>query len=220
MSKTRELTFDRLREVLDYCPETGAFIWKARAGDDLVTRLWNGRYAGTVAGCVNPDGYRRIRIDGVLHKASRLARLFGTGVHPEGRVDHRNRVRAGDRYANLRPATHSQNLMNRTVQIDNRLGVKGVVLLGSGKYRATIKDRGKQRHLGCFSTKQEAIAAWNKAAAELHGEFVRPSTDPDNPPVTVRIVRYGGSIPEPRSTIGPDGQVVDLEFVRYGEAVI
>jgi hypothetical protein len=48
--------------------------------------------------------------------------------------------------------------------------------------------------------------------------FVRPSRDPDNPPVKVVITRYGGPLPEPKSTIGPNGEVCDVEFVRYGEA--
>jgi hypothetical protein len=48
-----ELTAERLRELLDYDPETGVFRWKMN------------RRRGKVAGTLRPDGYRQIGIDGV-----------------------------------------------------------------------------------------------------------------------------------------------------------
>jgi hypothetical protein len=220
LSKQQDLTFERLWDVLSYAPETGIFLWKSRDGGDRHTKRWNRKYAGEVAGHVSKRGYRIISIDGLNHRAPRLARLFITGEHPKAEVDHISRERANDKYDNLRPASQVQNQMNRMAQRNNKLGIKGVYWY-KGKYAATISDGEKRRHLGRFSTKQEAIAAYNKAAAVLHGEFVRPSVDPDNPPLKVRITRYGqgGPLPEPRSTIAADGTVVDLEFVRYGEAV-
>jgi hypothetical protein len=39
----------------------------------------------------------------------------------------------------------------------------------------TIKYNKKSIHLGCFSTQEEAAAARDKKAAELHGKFFVPS---------------------------------------------
>jgi hypothetical protein len=144
-----------------------------------------------------------------------LVYLYLTGTHPADQVDHTNGRRADDRWANLRAASHRQNCRNKPVRRDSRLGVKGIARLPGGTYAALIRGAdGRQRHLGCYSTLQEAIAAYNVAAAELHGEFARPSIDPDNPPVKVQIVRYNsGPLPEPRTTIGPGGEVCDIEFI-------
>jgi hypothetical protein len=221
LGRTRqaELTVERLHEVLAYDPETGVFTWNARPGGDRYVRAWNARYAGTVAGCVKPAGYRHISLYGGDYKAARLAFLYMKGEWPEAEVDHRNLDRSDDRWPNLHPATPGQNQRNKSVYINNKLGVKGISWY-KGKYVARISDGGKYRHLGRFSKLSDAVSAHNKAAAELGGEFARPSIDPDNPPLQVKIVRYGQApLPEPRSTIAADGTVVDLEFVRYGEAV-
>jgi hypothetical protein len=206
--QTQKLTAERLREVLDYDAATGIFTWRVRRGPVR---------AGTVAGSVRATGYRYIKVDGFIHVASRLARFWVTGEYPETEVDHRNRDRADDRFINLHPATHSQNMFNKSVRRDNALGAKGVCWRGDlGKYRAMIWDGERQRHLGYFSNLADAIAARNKAAAELHGEFVCPSRDPEHPPLQVQVVKYGsGPLPEPRSTIASDGTVVDVSCIRY-----
>ena len=66
-AKEAALTVERLREVLDYNPETGAFRWKVNTGNN--TRV--GAIAGTLV-----KGYRFIRIDNVRYSARRLAQFF------------------------------------------------------------------------------------------------------------------------------------------------
>lgn len=51
------------------------------------------------------------------------------------------------------------------VRRDNMVGLRGVSPLGS-KFRAQIYVGGKARHLGVFATKEEAYAAYCKAAEE------------------------------------------------------
>jgi hypothetical protein len=84
--QTQTLTAERLRAVLEYEPESGVFVWKPRADNPQ----WNARYADRRAGCIDPDGYRRIAIDGVRHRASRLAYLHVIGEHPADEIDHTN----------------------------------------------------------------------------------------------------------------------------------
>lgn len=78
MSKKKSadrLTVQRLREVMDYDPGTGKFVWKRRGGRCL--------RAGTPAGCHTVNGYTYIRVDGIHYPASRLAWLYVHGVLPE-----------------------------------------------------------------------------------------------------------------------------------------
>ena len=63
----RQLTAQRLRELLDYAPDTGRFYWRVRSG-----RASAGGEAGTWSG----DGYRDIKIDGTIYRAHRLDWLF------------------------------------------------------------------------------------------------------------------------------------------------
>ena len=87
-----------------------------------------------------------------------------------GHVDHRDGNGLNNQRHNLRPATRKQNQQNRGAQKNNRLEAKGVTF-HAGKYRATIKAAGKQKHLGRFETAEAASEAYRKAARELHGEF-------------------------------------------------
>lgn len=85
-------------------------------------------------------------------------------------TDHINCNTLDNRRSNLREATASQNGANRRPW---RKLPKGVYLEKSGKWRAQIKALHKVHYLGLFNTMDEAKAAYDKAASELHGEFAR-----------------------------------------------
>jgi hypothetical protein len=161
------LTADYLREVLDYNPETGEFRWKRH--------MSNRRGAGQEAGCIcSRSGYRLIGIKGVVHKANRLAWLYVHGEWPDRFVDHINGKTGDDRIANLRLATHQENLCNRGRQKNNRSGYKGVCLhKPSQKWHARINSKGRQHYLGIFNTPEEAHQAYSLAAQQLHGDFAK-----------------------------------------------
>jgi hypothetical protein len=117
------LTQERLKELLDYSPETGEFRWQASRG---------GVRAGDLAGCADRLGYLRITIDGRRHSAARLAFLWMVGAFPVDEVDHRNQVKSDNRWSNLRNATRAQNQANKgyTRLINTELP-KGVHRTGS-----------------------------------------------------------------------------------------
>lgn len=94
-------------------------------------------------------------------------------------TDHHNGNGLDNRRENLRPATRSQNLMNRSTGKMEKAGFKGV-RLEAGKWRAVIKGPEGRRHLGYFSTPEMAARAYDSAAVEMHGEFARLNF-PDDP---------------------------------------
>ncbi|MCK9994454.1 MAG: hypothetical protein Dbin4_02974, partial [Alphaproteobacteria bacterium] len=102
--KMAELTQSRLKELLHYDPDTGVFTRRVQTSS-------NAR-VGDVAGCLHPEGYRHIQIDGKRYAAHRLAWLYMTGEWPTNQLDHLNGVRDDNRWGNLREATHGQNQQN------------------------------------------------------------------------------------------------------------
>ncbi len=159
------LTADGLRSVLDYDAETGNFHWKVTRGRAI---------AGAQTGYKNARGYLIIRIDGKNYKAHRLAWLYVTGEWPANQIDHINNNPGDNRFCNLREATHSENMMNKSRYANNKSGFKGVHLHKQSKrWRARIRIDNKNISLGLFDTPQLAYAAYCSAAYKLHGEFAR-----------------------------------------------
>lgn len=145
MRKDDELLAE-LRRRLIYNRRTGLFT----------RRIDNRRHkAGTVLGSLHSEGYVNIRFDGVLYFAHRLAWFYVMGVWPN-MIDHRNRVRNDNRWSNLREATREQNQHNRDVcGVHQHSQTK--------RWVAQIGSRGKTIHLGCFSTREESLAARKEA---------------------------------------------------------
>lgn len=157
------LTIDRLKAVLHYDPETGKFTRLISSG---------GAQPGSEPGHYNHNGYRIISVDSVKYRAHRLAWFYMTGEWPKEDIDHENLIPSDNRWKNLREATDAQNLQNIGTPKHNTSGLKGASWReDKQKWRATICSRGKWRHLGYFSSKEEAHAAYCAAALELNGEF-------------------------------------------------
>jgi hypothetical protein len=143
--------------------DAGKLYWKADYG--------RGR-AGQLAGYLRKDGYRTIKIDGVEYRAHRLIFKMVHG-HDPAEVDHRH-GRISDAAWNLREASRDQNNQNVPRRKDNTSGFKGVSWNKTkAKWQAMIGYQGKQNHIGTFSTKEQAYAAYCDAAVRLHGEFAR-----------------------------------------------
>jgi hypothetical protein len=156
---------DRVRELVKYDKETGAFTWKVYRGGKAK--------AGTPAGSIRCDGYRAICIDLYSFQASRLAWLLVTGQDPGTLdIDHINGDVSDNRFCNLRLATEAQNCANRKKRSDNTSGFKGVYAMGK-KWAAQICAGSQKKYLGVFDTPELAHAAYISHAAVMHGEFAR-----------------------------------------------
>ena len=162
----RHLTIERLRDLLDYDPETGTFVWKISTTNVIP--------AGSIAGSKGKNGYISIQIDGKLYRANRLAWFYSHGRWPKGQIDHANCVTDDNRLQNLRDATCAQNQANARRRVDNKSGYKGVSQHGlTGKWSATIQHEGKRMHLGLYPTPEAAFAAYSEKLKSLKGEFAR-----------------------------------------------
>lgn len=148
------LTAERLREVLNYEPDTGVFVWKVQCGSRGVP--------GQVAGCSHSLGYRFLRVDGKAYKEHRLAWLHVYGQWPTGEVDHVDGCRDNNRISNLRDVSKSVNQQNlRGAKAHNKSGLLGVTRRKSGGWCARIT-------IGTFDTPEEAHEAYIEAKRRLH----------------------------------------------------
>ncbi|CAM2151246.1 HNH endonuclease signature motif containing protein [Paraburkholderia tropica] len=157
----RDLTAERLREVLNYDPETGIFTRRLRTSN----RVKVGDVVGTPT-----DGYLCGRVGNRLYVMHRLAWLYVYGVWPEKNLDHANGNRSDNRIANLREADHGENAENVVAHADNRTGYLGVTWCKlTCSYVARISRNRVTRHLGKFETAYEAHQAYLAAKRQLHG---------------------------------------------------
>lgn len=164
------ITQERLKELLDYDPESGIFTWKkTRKGVFTWKKTRKGVSAGSMAGRHTHSGYIIIKLDQKAYRAHRLAWLYVHGSFPEAEIDHINRCKDDNRIANLRAATRSENLQNRPKQSNNTSGAPGVSWHNQNqKWRAQITHLGRQIHIGYYNTLEEAAIARASAKAEYH----------------------------------------------------
>jgi hypothetical protein len=170
----KDLSAKEVRELLDYFPDTGEFIWRFRLGNEHSVICWNPKFAGKSAGHFDAKGYKRIKIHATYYAGHRLAWLWMTGEWPPEDVDHINCNKSDNRFNNLRLATRGQNVANTGLKRHNKSGFKGVCYKPRARvYYAQITKNGKVHYLGRFQTPEEAHAVYVRAANQMHGEFAR-----------------------------------------------
>ena len=148
---------ERLRELFDY--DQGLLVRK-------------NRNYGVRKRLSSSKEYRSTTIDYVQYQHHRLVWIWHNGDPGQMVVDHITRDRHDDRIENLRLATYSENRRSSGMFSTNTSGYKGVTFEKRvGRWKAYIYLNNKRKHLGMFPTKEEAAACYQKAAAEMHGEF-------------------------------------------------
>jgi hypothetical protein len=152
-----DLTHERLRELLDYDPATGAMTWRMRPSPN------SRRRAGDTAGRPNNAGRWTIGIASRKYRRHRLAWFWMIGRWPYPEIDHIDRNPLNDCWQNLREATRSQNELNKATKA--RLGIRGVYPTSNGKFRSYLYLNRRYVHLGTFPTLIEAGAARVRADA-------------------------------------------------------
>lgn len=151
---------ERIKELLNYDPETGVFTWKRSRGPNKTAEA---------AGWKHRTGYLYIGIDNEMFKAHRLAWMVVHGRAPVGMLDHIDRNKENNRISNLREVSEPQNNQNKRTYRNSRSGVKGIGWFAqTGKWRARIQANGRVHSLGLFTSFDAALQARQAAEKRLH----------------------------------------------------
>lgn len=147
-------TQERLKELLDYDPETGLLTWKVSRGRVK---------PGTVAGTVTLKGYLRLKVDKSKFTAQRLIWMIAYGEDPcDSEVDHKDGVRDNNRLSNLRLSSHRQNQHNQH-------SAKGYYWdKCHDKWKSAIQVCGRKLFIGRYDTEEEARKNYLTVKDVLH----------------------------------------------------
>jgi len=170
------LTVERLRELLEYNPETGEFRWLNTLGKSRAKARANN--AGCQSVPVVGKSAAILRIDGVSFEAARIAYTLMVGEFPPPLrlIDHINGDRLDNRWENLRLVTVGQNAAN-SLRTSKRsglpLGVRELKRKCSRQsdFGYVIMAKGVRYAKNGFPTADAAHEAYKAKHLELHGEF-------------------------------------------------
>lgn len=174
-----------LRELLRYEPETGKLFWRERdmkwfkpsahkggmRSAEWAMNNWNAKFAHKEAlAHVSPKcGYRKGAVLKIPCCAHRVAYAIYHDRQIAGEIDHISGDKTDNRIANLREVDHTGNARNVALYSSNTSGTPGVMWEKSHKaWGVKINFNGKQRRIGRFKKKEDAIAA-RKHAETVHG---------------------------------------------------
>lgn len=151
----------RLRDLFEYA--NGKLFWRVNRG-----RVHVGDEAGTIC----QIGKMYVQVDKKKYLVHRVIWMLHNDDCPEF-IDHIDGNPLNNRIDNLRPATKSQNAMNRKMHRNNASGFKGVYQIPSKKFAASICISGKNKYLGVFETPELAQNAYALAAQQYFKEYAR-----------------------------------------------
>jgi hypothetical protein len=175
--KKQELTQEILKELLDYDPLTGIFVWRERPLSMFKSEkdcyIWNKRFANKHAGCiakVRGKLYKNISILKKTYNLHRLAYFYITGKYTNDDIDCIDNDYTNIMFSNIRLCKRSDTRY-KTIKEKGTSGFIGVRLNKNNRYRSEIYLDGKVIHLGMFNTPEEAHEAYCEAKRQISPEF-------------------------------------------------
>ena len=157
------------KDIIDYNPETGIFIWKKK--------ISNKNVVGKRAGYLSSNGYRYLTIYKKMYLESRVAWYMIHGKFPDNEIDHINRIKDDNRIINLREATRSQQILNskrkriKHFELEN---YPGVIKTENGLFLAHTKKQRKYIRIAICNTPEEAYEKYKEFHKQYNNDkFIR-----------------------------------------------
>ncbi len=119
--KYEYLSLDRLKELLNYDPDTGDLTWAQRPSHNSKRRI--GDVAGTLKKKHNGRWYRTVTLDGREYQASQIAFFFHHGRWARGQVSQKNGDAADTSAENLielRTTSEKHNMATKEGRLQYR----------------------------------------------------------------------------------------------------
>ena len=155
----------KLSEYFTLDCQSGILTWNKKVAKKIVV--------GSVAGSARKDGYSYVTIFGEKYGIHQVVYAMTHGRWAN-EIDHIDGNPSNNKPENLRECTRSQNNINRSVQVNNTSGRRGVYLSKRlNLWHARIKINGRYISLKYHKTIEAAHDAYEAAAKIYHGEFVR-----------------------------------------------
>lgn len=154
------ITQDELKRLFSYNRNTGILRNRIQRGSSR---------KGHAVGINSDRGRLVLKIHRKTYQVHRLIWMYVYGHWPKHGIDHIDGNPSNNRLANLRDVPAAHNAQNRHgPQANSKSGVLGVVVTRHGRWRAQVQFKGVSYHVGCYTTKEEAHAAYLKAKRAIH----------------------------------------------------
>lgn len=148
-------------------------LFEYRDGQLIRKKSQGNRTSGTLLGCSQKNGYVIGMINKKFFYLHRLIYLWHHGYMPKT-VDHIDGNPGNNKIENLRACTQSQNLCNKTKQINNSSGHKNVYWANHHqRWIATVNYKGKKHTFGSFKNLEDAVLAAQVGREKIHGQFAK-----------------------------------------------
>ena len=154
------LPIETINSLFEY--KGGDLLWKVSRG---------GTSIGDIAGRMTDNGYRVVKVNGVLYPVHRIVYQMHGGDVSQW-VDHIDGNPLNNSIENLRGCTRTQNQHNRALNSNNTSGVKNVYRNSVGtQWNVSVRVNGQRKFIGGFYDLELAELVAMEARNKYHGEY-------------------------------------------------